>query len=49
MEKQRALPRWMVARPEIARAVDDFETNYLDDNIVGNIDNKLKTTKIESW
>ena len=43
MEHQRALLRWMVAGPEIARAVDDFETNCLNGSIVGNVDaSKLK-------
>ena len=43
MENQRALLWWMVAGQEIARAVDDFETNCLNGSIVGNIDeSKLK-------
>ena len=43
IENQRALLWWMVAGPEIAQAVDDFETNCLNGSIVGNIDeSKLK-------
>ena len=38
MENQRALLRWMVAGPEIARAVNDFETNCVNVSMVGNVD-----------
>jgi hypothetical protein len=45
MENQRALLRWMVAGPEITRAVDDFETKCLNGSIVVNIESKLKHHK----